>query len=324
MNTDQSYHLVSITVGTYNSSKYVLETLESIKVQTYQHLELIISDDCSTDNTVQICKDWISRNGDRFVRAIVLESPVNTGVSGNGNRARRACQGEWVKGIAGDDLMVPECIELYIDFVRNNPGASFIFAKFEAFGPNEKFNEMYNSGQVFNYRLFSLSPDEQYKHIIFNNEHIPAATFFYNREAMSKLGVINDERIPFAEDEAKWLNMLKKGANFSFIDAITVMYRVGHPESLSSNGGVKRTSVERYRSKRAYNLFYKFPEHYRKDPDSAIEQLIDYETSLYGKYFQMAGRYESAISSWAYRVGKVIVFPFSWAKQLLMRIKENH
>ncbi len=53
--------LVSIIVITYNSSKYVLETLESAKAQTYQNIELIVSDDGSTDNTIEICKIWIEK-----------------------------------------------------------------------------------------------------------------------------------------------------------------------------------------------------------------------------------------------------------------------
>ncbi|MDR0890977.1 MAG: glycosyltransferase [Endomicrobium sp.] len=50
--------LVSVCVITYNSSKYVLETLESIKTQTYQNIELIVSDDCSTDDTVEVCENY--------------------------------------------------------------------------------------------------------------------------------------------------------------------------------------------------------------------------------------------------------------------------
>ena len=53
--------LVSISVITYNSSKYILDTLDSVKAQTYPNLELVISDDCSTDNTIDLCKDWVKR-----------------------------------------------------------------------------------------------------------------------------------------------------------------------------------------------------------------------------------------------------------------------
>ena len=58
--------LVSIIVITYNSAKYVLETLESAKNQTYQNIELIISDDCSIDNTVDICTRWLNENKDEI------------------------------------------------------------------------------------------------------------------------------------------------------------------------------------------------------------------------------------------------------------------
>ena len=71
--------LVSIIVITYNSSKYVLETLESAKAQTYQNIELIVTDDCSNDNTVEICRKWIEENKERFqerswyLRSIIQE-----------------------------------------------------------------------------------------------------------------------------------------------------------------------------------------------------------------------------------------------------------
>ena len=78
--------LVSVPVITYNSSKFVLETLESIKAQTYQNIELIISDDCSTDNTVELCQKWVEENKERFVRTQIITSDLNTGVSANGYR----------------------------------------------------------------------------------------------------------------------------------------------------------------------------------------------------------------------------------------------
>lgn len=54
--------LVTIAVVTYNSSQTILETLESVKEQTYKNIELIISDDCSSDNTTDICQKWLQKN----------------------------------------------------------------------------------------------------------------------------------------------------------------------------------------------------------------------------------------------------------------------
>ncbi|KAA6320476.1 putative glycosyltransferase EpsE, partial [termite gut metagenome] len=99
--------LVSIVVITYNSSKYVLETLESAKVQTYQNIELIVSDDCSTDDTVDVCQNWLDENKERFVRTELLIVLKNTGVSANCNRGYKVAKGEWIKGVAGDDMLFP-------------------------------------------------------------------------------------------------------------------------------------------------------------------------------------------------------------------------
>ena len=76
INTDKP--VVTISVITYNSSKYVLETLESIKAQTYPNIRLQICDDCSTDNTIELCKKWIKDNKERFVKTKIIIPPANT------------------------------------------------------------------------------------------------------------------------------------------------------------------------------------------------------------------------------------------------------
>lgn len=78
--------LVFIIVFTYNSSKYLLETLESAKAKTYRNIELIVSDDCLTDDTVKLCKKWIDNNRTRFVRAELIITDTNTGIAANCDR----------------------------------------------------------------------------------------------------------------------------------------------------------------------------------------------------------------------------------------------
>src|ERR1035437_2293826 len=89
--------LVSIIVITYNSSKFVLETLESAKAQTYRNIELIVTDDNSTDETVDICKKWIDENAVQFVRATLVLSKSNTGIPANINRGVNLAKGFWIK-----------------------------------------------------------------------------------------------------------------------------------------------------------------------------------------------------------------------------------
>ena len=80
--------LVSVVVVTYNSALTIVETLESVKNQSYQNIELIITDDASKDNTLKLCKDWLDQNGNRFPLFRIIESEKNTGVAArNGFRA---------------------------------------------------------------------------------------------------------------------------------------------------------------------------------------------------------------------------------------------
>jgi alpha-1,3-rhamnosyltransferase len=71
-----------------------LETLDSIKAQTYDNIELIISDDYSSDNTVDICREWLSKHKDSFVSVKLITSDKNTGIAPNANRGWYQARGE--------------------------------------------------------------------------------------------------------------------------------------------------------------------------------------------------------------------------------------
>lgn len=111
--------LVSIVIITYNSANYVTETLESISRQTYcGPIELIVSDDCSQDNTLDICRDWMKHHGSMFVRADIIQTSHNSGICANHNNALKHVRGEWIKYIAGDDMLMPRCIERFVEETR--------------------------------------------------------------------------------------------------------------------------------------------------------------------------------------------------------------
>jgi alpha-1,3-rhamnosyltransferase len=120
MENQNNLPLVSIVVITYNSSEYIEETLEGVKKQTYKNIELIISDGCSTDNTVELCEKWIEVNSNRFVHAQVICSEKNTGVAPDLDRGNRASGGEWIKSMAGDDMLLPNAITEFVNFIIKN------------------------------------------------------------------------------------------------------------------------------------------------------------------------------------------------------------
>ena len=106
--------LVSVMVLAYNAEKYITDLLASIKMQTYQRLELVVSDDASTDNTVKIVEEWCKDNKERFENMIVRKSKDNQGVTKNVNLGYRECNGKYIKLIAADDKLVEDCIEAMV------------------------------------------------------------------------------------------------------------------------------------------------------------------------------------------------------------------
>lgn len=129
--------LVSVVVITYNSSKYILECLDSIYNQTYQNIELIITDDCSKDNTVEVCKKWLEQFSDRFIQTKQITTTINTGTSANCNRGISETMGKWYKIIAGDDRLLKNCIEDNIHYVVNHKNVDFLFSDIKPFGQIE-------------------------------------------------------------------------------------------------------------------------------------------------------------------------------------------
>ena len=311
MNTNNQ-PLVSVPVITYNSSKFVLETLESIKAQTYQNIELIISDDCSTDNTVELCQKWVDLNKDRFVRTEIITSLVNTGVSANCNRSKNACQGEWIKGIAGDDLLMPDCVENFVNYVNEHPETICVFGRIEAFGGSEDRNK-YFTEKVFDYTFFDLDINGQLERLVFGENCVPASTCFSNPKRLQELGITNDERIPLLEDWPKWINILKKGVKLEFMDKVVVKYRI-HDGSLTTS---KRASVRSVESMQLFNLYYRYPIWIRKSEECAVSMMVKDYTDLYTSLLTIEDKYNNLQKSYPYRLGKFILAPFKKIKQLL-------
>lgn len=273
MNKGVSQPLVSVSVVTYNSASTVIETLDSIYNQTYPNIELIVSDDCSLDNTVEIVRDWLSAHQDRFARVEILTAEKNQGISANCNKAGAACTADWNKGIAGDDMLMPSCIEEFMSFVDEHPDATYIFSRVKPFGASTEAIAHYES--VFDYSFFCLSPEEQYDRLTLRGNCIPAPGVFANVARARAIGIKNDERIPMLEDWPKWINLIKKGVPLYFIDKELVLYR--------ANGGISTNSPSPAFA-RALSLVYKyycFSNRFKKgNKISAIYDYLDAEVCI--------------------------------------------
>lgn len=214
--------LVSVIVITYNSSEFVIETLKSIQNQTYDNIELIITDDCSKDETVKICNDWLLANEDRFAASKIIAVEQNTGVSANLKRGVDSCNGEWIKIIAGDDLLLENCITDYIK-VSNEKYFDWAISKMNKLANNNIIPFDNNIPNIKNF--FSLDIASKYHYYLLNPLFLNPPSGFYRTSVLKDEGII-DVSFPLLEDQPIFLNLLKKNYEGIFLDLPTVSYRI--------------------------------------------------------------------------------------------------
>lgn len=215
---------ISVCVVTYNSSATILETLDSIKNQTYQNLELVITDDASKDNTVEICTKWLEDNVNRFVRSLIVTTPHNTGTVNNLNRGVEQCTGEWIRCIAGDDAFGEnffQDLSVYLD----NPEYKFINVPLLVYkGTFEESNHVYDYDSS-GCRFFDESTDAALQHKILLRCPIPGTGFVVRRSVYDEVGLY-DPKYPFFEDRPFSVRVTDAGIKLHFVPCFGVKYRL--------------------------------------------------------------------------------------------------
>lgn len=238
--------VVSVRVLTYNSSKYIIETLDSILHQTYQNIELIISDDCSKDNTLSLCQQWIEENCKRFSRVQLLTTPVNTGVCANSKRSLEATTGDWIKGVGGDDCLYPTAIEEYVKFVQESY-CDICAAKMDYMDDNSHDLNVKLGGAYENYmNNLHLPYDKQFR-LAKEKVFVPGPVLFYSRKLYEATGG-PDPKYGAADEWSFLYKTLKSGFRIYPLDMALVRYRV-HQGSLTrfENGELPKSAIDHNR-----------------------------------------------------------------------------
>ncbi len=227
--TDQANYtdnpLISVVVIAYNSSKYIIETLESAKRQTYRNIELIISDDASSDATLKICQNWIIENRHHFRKTKLITSPVNTGIAGNCNRGFGAADGKWIKAIAGDDILSNNCVAEFVAYIKENPGANVVFSQQLVFRNHYSDENIVGINPDYPNHFFNeqITAQEQYHKLLLNDYVGNSSTLFFFKEVMANVGWYQEEYYP--DDYQMWLKITKAGHKLHFLNLLTTMYR---------------------------------------------------------------------------------------------------
>lgn len=205
--------LVSIIMPSYNTAPYIRETIQSVLDQTYQNWELIIVDDCSTDNTDEVVA---SIKDDRIK---YLKNERNSGAAVSRNRALREAKGRWIAFLDSDDLWMPEKLEKQISFMEKND-YSFSYTNYEEIDVDGNSTGVKVTG-----------PKKVTKTGMFNYCWLGCLTVMYDRDV---IGLIQIEDIKKNNDYAMWLKVCKK-ADCYLLDEYLGKYRKGRAGSVSTH-----------------------------------------------------------------------------------------
>ena len=205
--------LVSIIMPSYNTAPYIKQTIQSVLDQTYINWELIIVDDCSTDNTNEVV-DTI-----KDCRIHYLKNEKNSGAAISRNKALREAKGQWIAYLDSDDLWMPEKLEKQIKFMEEN-GYVFSYTNYE-----EIDVDGYKTG------VKVTGPKKITKTGMFNYCWPGCLTVMYDA---NKIGLIQIEDIKKNNDYAMWLKVCRK-ADCYLLDEILGQYRKGRVGSVSTH-----------------------------------------------------------------------------------------
>lgn len=233
MKIHNSLPLVSIVILTYNNGNKLMPTLESVLFQDYPNIEIIISDDASTEKISKETADEIAgKCSEKNIDVKFYNNSVNVGVVKHSNKAFTYCSGEYIKFLPPNDTFNDSrSLALMVDYaVQNNAQIITSCANVQ---DNISGADLYRFPHYFQrLMLRKLSPKKLYSMLAVKN-FISAIGTMYRREFFENGGY--DETYKHLDDWATWLKAFRSGMSIPFINEVTVNYSLGGISSSNQN-----------------------------------------------------------------------------------------
>jgi len=238
MNKDRNdLPLVSICMSSYNNAKFVLRTLQSIQKQTYKNIQLVIVDDCSVDNSVELIDQWLASTD---TKCCFVKHERNMGVCRVANQMIENSLGKYMSIIASDDIMMPEKIERQVaEFEQLTADYGLLYSDVYVIDENDNIlNDIVLKSQL---PEFVVSREEIFIELLKSN-FIPGVTVLIRVDAMREVGGFDEEL--FYDDWDMWLRISK-------------LYKVHYSSFISAKYRVLSTSMWHSRSVKFYEATIK-------------------------------------------------------------------
>jgi len=227
--------LVSIITSSYNSSIYIEKTIQSILSQTYRNWELLITDDCSTDDSVEEIHKYVEQ--DSRIKLFVLSENSGAGIARN-NSIREA-RGRFIAFCDSDDRWLPEKLEKQIQFMQSH-NYSLSFSSYYTCQENGKIVGEISCRSVINY------------YDLVRNNCIGCLTVIYDTKLLGKMYM---PTIRKRQDWGLWLLIVKKCRYAYGLKTPLAVYRLRDNSISSSKWSLVSFNIKVYREVLNYSLF---------------------------------------------------------------------
>lgn len=208
--------LISVVIPVYNAEIFLNESLQSVITQTYQDWELLVIDDCSTDNSASIIKQYVEQ--DSRIRYFKTDRPSGSPTLPR-NIGIEHARGRYIAFLDSDDAWLPNKLERQMAMFEKYKDMAICFSNYEKMAENGERND----------RIIKAPERVTYKQLLLGNV-IGCLTAVYDTEKVGKMYFSNHSH----EDYILWLSILKRGYVARNTGTVEALYRVrGH--SVSSN-----------------------------------------------------------------------------------------
>ncbi|MHC1749572.1 MAG: glycosyltransferase family 2 protein [Cellulosilyticaceae bacterium] len=251
-NQPNEQELISIVMPAYNCEKYIQEAIKSVTKQTYKNWELIIIDDGSKDNTVDIISELATQDK----RIKFYKNEKNQGVSATRNKGIALARGEWIAFLDSDDMWQEEKLKKQM-YLKQKVNAEFVFTG------SSYINEI---GEAYK-GIFKVPTQVDYKKLRTHNV-ISCSSVLMKKKFFKHIKMEKDD---MHEDYAVWLRILKQGVKAYAVNEPLLIYRI----SKNSKSGNKMKTLK---------MTYKVFRFVGVNPIGAVYFMVRHVIASIGKY----------------------------------------
>lgn len=258
---------ISVIISSYNHEKFIAKAIESVLNQSFKDLELIITDDNSTDRTAEIINKY------QDSRLIFSKNTQNFGMVINTNNSIKKARGEYIAILNSDDFWEPNKLQKQIDFMQQNPNCDLCFTLANMVDDDDK---IINNPKSNPFEFQNFSPSQMANYLFFHNNFLCYPSVLMKKSIFNKINFFNPAYLILLDTDL-WLRCSLAGLEIKIINEKLTNFRILNNQQNLSGKTPQKTIRYALENTKILNNFLKI-----KNYSEFIEIFPDYENIALG------------------------------------------